>query len=121
MATYTKELLSQSINGRAIMVTATESPPQLVHTTLSSNTYTDEIWIYASNNSTNDSNLTLYWGTSSISDIILTTNIEAYAGAILIIPGFILQGDGSDSNRIFATTTIASAIDIIGYVNRISP
>lgn len=120
MATYTKEFLTQSVNGKAITITATTSTPNLIHTTQSLSTITDEIWIYATNTSNIDAYLTLYWGSSASSDIILTTNIEAYAGSILIIPGYILRGDGSVGSQIFATTTIASAIDVIGYVNRIT-
>jgi hypothetical protein len=120
MAVFTKEFLTQSVNGRAITVTATTAAPNLIHTTQSLSTVTDEIWLYAANISNQDTYLTLYWGSSASSDIIFITNIEAYAGSILIIPGLILRGDGSIGSQIFATATIASAIDVLGYINRIT-
>ena len=56
MATFNKELLSQSIDGRAIKVSATAigTSPTLIHTGSATSTVLDEVWIYAQNNHTSD-------------------------------------------------------------------
>ena len=102
------------------MVSASAAPYTLVHTTSASTSSIDEVYIYASNTTTADSNLTLYWGSSAARDNILTVNVQAYGGMTLLIPGLILTGNGSTGLPIFATTTFPSAVDITGYINRIT-
>jgi hypothetical protein len=120
MATYSKIPLSQSANGRSIMLTASAAPYTLIHTTGSLSANTDEIWLYAVNNSTADALITLYWGSSATADLLAPIVIQAYAGAALLIPGFILTGTGSAGTTVYATVATPSAVEIIGYVNRIT-
>lgn len=120
MATYSKLNLSQSTNGRSIMVSASAAPYTLIHTTSISATNTDEIWLYAANRSTADTLLTLYWGSSATDDLLAPIVIQAYAGTTLLIPGLILNGTGSAGSTIYATVAIPSAVEVVGYVNRIT-
>ena len=62
MATYSKELLSGSTNGKGILVAATATAGTLIHTAVSGSTDLDEIWLYAVNSSDADVKLTLEWG-----------------------------------------------------------
>lgn len=120
MATYSKIPLSQSINGKSIMLTTSAAPYTLLHTTGSLSANTDEIWLYAANNSSADTLITIYWGSSATTDILAPIVIQAYAGATLLSPGFILNGDGLDGSTIYATVASPSAVEVIGYVNRIT-
>ena len=120
MASYSKLALSSSTNGKSIVVSASAAPYTLLHTTGVSLTTIDELYIYASNNSTYDSYLTLYWGSSAAGDLLLQQNIQAYAGQTVVIPGLILTGSGTVGSSIYVTTTYPNVISITGYVNRIS-
>lgn len=116
MATYTKNLLSESTDGRSILVELSASPGNLIHTAVGSVTGADEVWLYASNPTTADSILTLNWGTSGNRDEMFKIVIQAYAGPILIIPGLVLN----NSAQIYCRSSTLSGITITGYVNRIS-
>ncbi len=120
MATYSKIPLSQSINGKSITLTTSAAPYTLLHTTDTLSANTDEIWLYAANNSTVDTSITIYWGSSATSDLLSPIVIQAYAGATLLCPGFILTGSGSEGSTIYATVASPSAVQIVGYVNRIT-
>jgi hypothetical protein len=120
MASFSKIPLSQSSRGRSIMLSTSAAPYTLIHTTGTASTNTDEIWLYAANNSTSDALMTIYWGSSAFADILSPIVIQAYAGATLISPGFILTGTGSTGSTVYATVATPSAVEIIGYVNRIT-
>ena len=115
MAIYTKHTLSGTpASGRQIKVTATSSTGTTIHTADAS--ATDEIWIYATNSSTADVNLTIeYGGTTDPGDLI-QLSVPGKAGLTLVIPGLILSG----GLVITAYASIASVIMIGGYVNRIT-
>jgi len=49
MATFTKALLSGSTQGKGIKVVATASTGTTIHTTGTSSTTVDEVWLYAYN------------------------------------------------------------------------
>lgn len=115
MATYSKQLLSGSTNGRAIAVAATATPGTLIHTATSTAGVLDEVWLYADNNSTTNVKLTVEFGGTTTADQIEIT-ITGESGLVLIAPGLILNG--GTVVRAFAGT--ANALSIIGYVNRIA-
>lgn len=120
MATFSKQLLSQSTRGRPILVTATSSGTQ-IHITGTSATIIDEVWLYASNSSTSNVKLTVqFGGTTSPNDEIEFT-VPAESGLYLIIPGLPLTGTGSATSSILAFAATGSVINIAGYVNRITP
>lgn len=121
MATYTKQLLSQSTNGKSIVITATGVDTTMIHTTQASSGIMDEVWLYATNSTTADITLNvLYGGINFTTDILFEGVVEAYAGNTLICPGLILRGNGTTGSSIYGNTSVLSGINIFGYVNRIS-
>jgi hypothetical protein len=117
MATFTKQLLSGSTNGKGIKVAATATAGTLIHTAVTGTSSLDEIWLYAHNTSATAVKLTLEWGGTTAPDdhIEITIGTEG-TGLILIAPGILLQN--SLVVRAFAAT--ANVINIFGYVNRIA-
>lgn len=112
MPTYSKLHLTNSLSGAPIMISLSALPGNLIH---SSGNNMDEVWIYASNNSTIDSITTFYWGSTAANNLLAIINIQAYTGLTLIIPGLPLN-----NNTVYAFTTYPSAVSVVGYVNRIS-
>jgi hypothetical protein len=120
MATYSKKFLSQSVNGKAVNISATGVPGTLIHQTQNSGSI-DEMWLYASNNSDADITFRLMYGGSGISlDSIYYGTVDAYAGTTLLVPGLLLEGTGSTGCSIYGYSNVASGINIFGYANRIS-
>lgn len=116
MATFTKEKLSGSTNGKQIKVVATATTGTTIHTAQSGTTYWDEIWIYAVNSSTSSVKLTIEWGETAAPDGHVEVTLPGESGYTLIVPGLILQ----NSLVVSAFAGTADVILINGYVNRIS-
>jgi len=117
MATFSKQLLSGSTNGKAIKVAATATAGTTIHTAASGTSTIDEIWLYAHNTSSSAVKLTLEWGEATAPDGNIEINIGAEGtGMVLVAPGIPLQN--SLVVKAFAGT--ANVINIFGYVNRIS-
>ena len=117
MATYSKQLLSGSTNGKGIKVAATATAGTLIHTAISGTSALDEVWLYAHNTSSSSVKLTLEWGGVAAPDDHIEVNIAAEGtGLILVAPGILLQN--GLVIRAFAGTT--NVINIFGYVNRIA-
>jgi hypothetical protein len=117
MATFSKQLLSGSTNGKGILVAATATAGTLIHTAVSGTSSFDEIWLYANNTSSSNVKLTLEWGEATAPAGNIEVNIGAEGtGLILIAPGILLQN--GLSVRAFAATT--NVLNIFGYVNRIA-
>ena len=115
MATFSKQLLSGSSNGKPIAISATSTAGTLIHTSQSGTSGLDEIWMYAVNSSTSAVKLTIeFGGTTTAENIELT--ITGESGLTLVSPGLPLNN--SLVVRAFAGT--ANVISISGYVNRIS-
>jgi len=118
MATFTKVKLGGSTNGRGILVAATSSPGTNIHTTTTTATTIDEVWLYAQNTDTSARKLTIEWGGTGSGDILEVT-IQPESGLILVSAGLILLYSGSSTTiSAFAATT--NVIGIYGYVNRIA-
>ena len=118
MATFSKVKLGNSANGRGILIAATTSPGTLVHTTSTTATTIDEVWLYAQNTDTVARKLTLEWGGTGSGDTI-ELSMAAESGLVLISAGLILLYSGSTTTiNAFAATT--NVIGIYGYVNRIA-
>lgn len=116
MATYSKQLLSGSTNGRAIKVAATATAGTLIHTAIAGTSSLDEVWLYANNTSASAVKLTLEFGGATAPDDHIEINIGAEGtGMILVTPGLLLQN--GLVIRAFAGT--ANVLNIFGYVNRI--
>jgi hypothetical protein len=120
MATYSKQILSGSTQGKAIKVVATASTGTTIHATNTSATTEDEIWLYAYNSSSASVILTIQFGGTTAVDNDIKLSIPATSGLTLITPGLILTGTGSASNTVYAYAGTANVITISGYVNRIT-
>lgn len=121
MATYSKQLLSASTDGRAIKVVATAiaTSPTLIHTASSTSTVFDEVWIYAQNNHTADVALRIGFGNTTDPDDIIEYTVKTKGGLYLVVPGLILKGNATPLTvRAAAGTT--NVISLSGYVNRIT-
>lgn len=121
MATFNKELLSESINGKAIKVTATAigTSPTLIHTASNNPNVLDEVWIYAQNNHTSDLAVRLGFGGTTDPDDIIEYTVKTKGGLYLIVPGLILKGNATPLT-IRAACATADKISLSGYINRIT-
>jgi hypothetical protein len=119
MATFTKQKLSADPSGSGMLLDS-GGMPSIVHVTGTSLTTLDEVWLYAINNSFTES------GTVQCSWNGTTTffKIPELSGMFLLIPGFVLSGDGSVGAQISAADmsgNVDDNISLFGYVNRITP
>ena len=115
MATYSKELLSGSTNGKGILVVETATAGTLLHTAVSGSTDLDEIWLYAVNSSDADVKLTLEWGEATAPNGNIEQTVPAESGLMLLVPGLLLQN--GLTVKAFAGTT--NVIVIHGCANKI--
>ena len=120
MATFTKVLLSGSTGGQPIKVVATASTGTLIHTTGTSTSTIDEVWLYANNTSASQVNLTIEYGGTTSPDNQIITAIPSGSGLSILLPGLVLTGDGSVGRNVRAFAGTTNVINIVGYVNRIS-
>lgn len=122
MATYSKILLSGSTQGRAIKVSATTSGSAgtTLHTTGSSASVIDELWLFAANTSSSPVVLTIQWGGTTAVDHEIKLPIPASAGLTLVVPGLPITGTGSAGNTVAAYAATANVITISGYAHRIA-
>ena len=119
MATFTKQKLSGSTDGKAIKLTGTDSAGAVtVHTAVAGTTVGtfDEIWLYANNTSASAVKLTVEWGTATAADGNIELTIAAESGLVLVIPGLILQ----NSMVVEAFAGTADVILLTGFVNAIT-
>lgn len=117
MATYSKLKFSGSTDGRPILIAATATPGTTIHTAHA--TDLDEVWLWVSNTSTNDTALTVQWGgTTNPNDHLVTAyNIPANSQPIPIAVGIPVTG----SVLVRAFCTNANVAVVTGFVNRITP
>jgi hypothetical protein len=116
-ASYSKQLLSASTDGKPIKVAATSTPGTLIHTAITGSTQIDEIWIEAVNTDTVDRLLTIEYGDATAPDHNIPITIPHQTGLVLVINGMLLNN--GDTVKAFAAAT--NVINIIGFVNRITP
>lgn len=117
MATYSRQLLSGSTNGKSIKVVATGTAGTTIHTAIAGTVAFDEIYLWITNTDTVARNLTIEFGGVTDPDNLIckTVSIPALSGPIPILTGQVLQNGmvmaafGSAANVLLAT----------GYVNRI--
>ena len=120
MATYSKQLLSVSTDGRATKVVATAiASGTLIHTGQTSTSIMEEVWIYAQNNHSADVALRLGFGGVTDPDDIVEFTVKTKAGLFLIVPGLILKGNATPLT-IKASAGTTNVISLSGYVNRIT-
>lgn len=121
MATFSKQLLSSSTDGRAIKVVATAiaTSPTLIHTGSSSSVVFDEVWIYAQNNHTSDVAVRIGFGGVTDPDDIIEYTVKTKGGLYLVVPGLILKGNATPLT-VKAAAGTTNVISLSGYVNRIT-
>lgn len=120
MATYVKTLLSSSSTGAPTTVVATASTGTTIHTTGTSASVIDEVWLYANNTSTSPVLLTVQFGGTGAVQHAKPITLAPQSGDVLIVAGLPLTGDGTTGSTVAAFAATASVITISGYVNRIS-
>jgi hypothetical protein len=119
MATFTKNHLSGSTDGKLIKVAATATPGTTIHTGPTDTAHFHELWLYAVNSDTTDRKLTIEFGGTSAPDDLIEFTVKAENGLYLIVPGLVIQGNASALVvRAFAATT--NVVMIGGYVNEIA-
>lgn len=121
MATFTKQIFSQSTDGRAIKVVATAigSSPTLIHTASTSSSSLHEVWLYAQNNHSADVALRIGFGSVTDPDDIIEYTVKTKSGLYLITPGLILKGNATPLT-IKAAAGTTNVISIFGYINQIA-
>jgi hypothetical protein len=122
MATFTKEFLSGSDGGRPIKLTGTNTNASvLIHTTGTSNTVIDEVWLYAVNRDSVTRTASIQFGGTTEPDDVINVAVQPSQGLYVAIAGLPLTGTGSAGRTINAYSTAANVVSLIGYVNRITP
>lgn len=118
MATYSRLLLSGSTNGLPISVTATGTPGTTVHTAVSGTTGFDEVYVWAINVTASPATLTIEWGSTTDSGGLLVKGYEIGANSppIPIASGQVLN----NAKVVGAFSGTSGAINLVGYVNRIT-
>lgn len=118
MAVYSRALLSGSTSGLPIPVAATATPGTLIHTAVTGTSGFDEVYIWASNVTGAAATLSLEWGgvTDPESHLVKAYSIAANSPPMPISVGQNLNNEVVV--RAFSGT--ASAINITGFVNRIT-
>ena len=114
MATFSKQLLSGSTDGKNVKVVATATAGTTIHTAHAS--ATDEVWLYAMNTDSSDRKLTIEYGGTTSPDDLVEVTIGTEAGWVLVCPGLLLQ----NSLVVKAFAAAANVVVINGYVNRIT-
>jgi hypothetical protein len=117
MATYSKQHLVGSTDGKPIKIaaTATGDPGTAIHTAIAGTTDFDEIWLWAYNSSASSVVLTIEFGGTAAPDQNIVTTLASQSGLIPIIPGLILQ-NGLYVTAFAGTTNV---VTVVGFVNRI--
>jgi hypothetical protein len=119
MATFTKQELSGSTDGRGIKVTGTATGAAVtVHTAQSGtgdNNY-DEVFIYANNSSTAAILVTIEFGGTTDPDDLIEVSVPAQQGLMLIVPGLVLQ----NSLVVKSWASVANQISLFGFVNKVT-
>ena len=116
MATYSKQKLSSSTDGRGIKVAATSSAGTAIHTAVAGTNDWDEVYLYAVNAHTTDVTVTIEWGGTTDPDDLIEFTISNSSGLFIMAPGLLIQ----NGLGIAAFASIANVITIFGFVNRIT-
>ena len=118
MATYSRILLSGSTSGLPIPVAATTTPGTTIHTATAGAAGFDEVYIWASNVTATAATLTIQFGgtTDPTNDLVYQISVPANSPPIPLVTGQVLNG----GLLVKAWSGTASAINLSGFVNRIS-
>jgi hypothetical protein len=116
MATFSRELLSGSTDGKGILVAATATPGTTIHTAHAS--AKDEVYLWVSNLDASAVTLTLeYGGVTDPDDLLVKQlSIPANSPPIPLVAGLTL----TNSKVVKAFASSANKLIIAGHVNRIT-
>ena len=118
MATYEKIKLSADPKGSGKLL----SGETTIHETGVSSTVLDELWLYASWSPAGTPEPTPIYLSLDNSDFRIMQNIPANSGLVLVVPGLIISGNGSNSCNVTAYDWLTVGnMTVYGYVNRITP
>jgi hypothetical protein len=115
MSTLSKLALSGSIGGHGILITDTTSPGTTLHTPDADDT--DEIWIYADSNHTEELFLNVLFGGVSDPAHVIHQWIYPNQGLQLVVPGLVIVADAAPVVSCYVDTT-GSKVSVFGYVIR---
>ena len=118
MAVVRKRLLTESEDGKAILVAANATPGTDIHTAtgVSVDGSYDEVWLWAQNGGPQAVVLCLEWGGTSVPADVMRFHLPVGGGLIPIVPGFILH----NGKEIAAFASLPNVVSIIGFVNAIT-
>jgi hypothetical protein len=114
MATFSKQKLSGSTNGRGIKVVRTATAGTDIHDAHASDL--DEVWLWAYNSHTAPVVLTIEMGGTTDPDDHIVMTLPFDSGAITIVPGLLMSG----SLGVAAFASVTNVVVIYGFVNRIT-
>ena len=118
--TIAKRILSGSTDGFPINVSSTSVSGTLVHLGSTSTNVLDEMWVYATNSSTNTVTCWVEYGNAGSASQRMTFDLASTEIPELIIPGFLLQGRSATGISINVGASTSNVINLYGYVNRIT-
>ena len=119
MATFTKNHLSGSSDGKGIKVVQTATAGTTIHTGPTNTAHFHEVWLYAVNSSASAVKLTIEWGEATAPDGNIELSVAAESGLVLVAPGLLIKGNATPLVvKAFAAT--ANVVMIHGYVNQIT-
>tara|TARA_R100000315_G_C5229480_1_gene140407 strand:+ start:1398 stop:1787 length:390 start_codon:yes stop_codon:yes gene_type:complete len=124
MATISKICLSESTDGRGIVVdvasnatVGSQAAGQLIHTGPSNTADYHEVWLWATNFNTSTETLCIQWGDTAANQegdwFYTTINPNE---TVLVVPGWIIKGN-STPLTVNAHSTTTNKVNIVGYVN----
>lgn len=121
MATYSRQKLSGSTDGRGIKVTATTpmGTGTTIHTATASTALAtgDHITLFAYNSDTVDRQLTLGWGGTASPDDLIDVILQPKGGGLVLVTADMFLWDGL---IVKAAADAANVIMVHGYVNEVS-
>ena len=123
MATYSKVFFTGCAadqGGTGIALAVDSGTYTTIHTTTTTATTLDEIWLYAVNSHSADLKVTLRFGGDQEPEDYIEQTIATESGLGLLIPGLILQGKTSTGQILLGACGTGDEVAVYGYVNRIT-
>jgi hypothetical protein len=116
---FLKLPLSSSVDGRSILISAnTSASANPIHTAApSGSAITDEVYLYAYNDSTSSVVLNLLWGGGSEPGDLVRTTITSRSGRNFIVDGRLIRNGRTISAY---TPNVINQLSIEGFINRIT-
>lgn len=120
MPTIAKRVLSGSMDGFPINVSATAVSATLIHTGSTSTSVIDEVWLYLNNSSTTTVTAWIEFGGASSSGLMTVDVLPKGNGPSLVLPGLPIQGRSATGADLRIGASTSNVLSVYGFVNRIS-